>query len=417
MSASLIRIALLGMTFASGLVHADFMPDNDLWKEDNMFRAAGGISQTQFNQAIDEAESFYRPIVSRLGGNLTINRLWSDSTVNASAVQSGTSWIVNMYGGLARRPEISKDGFALVLCHELGHHLAGYPYVAGWAANEGQADYFATLSCARELWRDEKTTNASYRSTIEAIPKAACDKAWSTVDDQNLCYRVAEGGKSLANLLAALGGTRADFSTPDRSVVRATFNNHPAGQCRLDTYLSGAICYKGWNVNIIPGRDLGTRSNGIDGERDSLRQTCNMSEGFTFGYRPLCWFKPFLGTSSPNPVPTPTPVPTTNPEPTPTPEPTSPPQPDPEDPAPVPTPKPNPQPQPMPTHEPDDPNNPNPTPMPTKDPAPFPTPKPSDPKPLPSPKPFPTFPIPVPTTKPLPSPKPAPCRLPPPFCS
>lgn len=374
-----IRIALAGLTLMTSAVYADFLPENDLWKEDNLFQAVGGINQSQFNQVIDEAEAFYRPLIARLGGRLTINRLWPDSNVNASAVQSGADWIVNMYGGMARRPEITKDGFALVLCHELGHHLGGYPFVAGWAANEGQSDYFATLSCAREIWRDDINTNASFRKTIGAIPRAACDKAWSDTQNQNLCYRIAEGGNALANLLAALGGTRASFNTPDRSVVPATYNNHPAGQCRLDTYLAGAVCSKNWDVNIIPARDLGSRKNSMDAERDSVRQTCNMVEGFSIGFRPLCWFRPFLGTGGSAPAPSPTPSPTSQPQPKPQPEP--------------------------------GPDAPNPTPTPTKEPAPFPI-------PTRTPVPFPTpthTPWPLPT--PAPKPSPTPCRLPPPFCS
>ena len=31
-----------------------------------------------------------------------------------------------MYGGLARRAEVTEDGFAMVLCHELGHHVSLY---------------------------------------------------------------------------------------------------------------------------------------------------------------------------------------------------------------------------------------------------------------------------------------------------
>ena len=81
--------------------------------------------------------------------NLTVYGL--TNTVNANASQRGRTWIVNMYGGLARRPEITPDGFAMVLCHELGHHMGGFPFVSGWAANEGQSDLFATLSCGRIL--------------------------------------------------------------------------------------------------------------------------------------------------------------------------------------------------------------------------------------------------------------------------
>jgi hypothetical protein len=358
MLARLTSAALAGLIMTASQAQADFLPPNDLWKEDGLLRAAG-ITEEEFNEVIDAAEAYYKPVVASFGGSLKVNRLWTDSTVNASAMQSGSSWQVNMYGGLARRPEVTRDGFALVLCHELGHHLGGYPYVSAWAANEGESDYFATLSCGRQLWKDDHATNANYRDSVEAIPKALCDKAWDNEQDQNLCYRMTAGGHSLASLLAALGGTRADFSTPDKNVVKSTYNSHPAGQCRLDTYTAGAICTKEWDVQVIPGRDLGSQRNSKDAEQDSLRYTCNQSEGLSYGYRPTCWFKPILAAVTPAPEPTPTPKPTPTPDPTPTPKPT--PTPDP-----TPTPKPTPTPDPTPT----------PKPTPTVTPTPAPTPKP-----------------------------------------
>ncbi len=298
MLAQITSTAFVGLVLAASVAKADFLPPNDLWKEDGLLRA-GGITQVEFNEVIAAAEAFYTPVMAQFGGKLKVNRLWSDTTVNASAQQTGSSWVVNMYGGLARRPEITKDGFALVLCHEIGHHLSGYPYSSSWAANEGASDYFATLACGRLLWSDEPELNATYRDAIEAIPAALCNKAWSKEADQNLCYRMTAGGKSLADLLSALGGTKASYSTPDNTVVKTTNNAHPAGQCRLDTYTAGAICNKAWDVKVIPGKDLGSKRNAKEGELDAIKYTCNQSEGLSYGYRPTCWFKPFLAATTP----------------------------------------------------------------------------------------------------------------------
>lgn len=289
--------------------HAKFLPDNDLHLEDSLIKIAT-IDQTAFNDAIDEAEDYYGPLfASEFGATLQINRLWSNSTVNASASRSGSTWIVNMYGGLARRSEVTKDGFALVICHELGHHVGGYPFYSGnWAASEGQSDYFATLSCARELWRDDTSINASYRNTVNAYAKELCDSVWSSEADQNLCYRTMMGGKSLADLLSALGGTSSDFEDPDTSVVSSTQTSHPAGQCRLDTYMAGALCDDSWDATVIPGNQ---GSNSTSSEQQSVQYTCSLTEdyaGYTEGTRPTCWFASLLS-SSPDPDPDPDPVP------------------------------------------------------------------------------------------------------------
>jgi len=297
MLARITSTAFAGLMLTASVANAGFLPPNDLHKEDGLLRFTT-IDQAQFNAVIDEAEAVYGPIFTAFGSKLKVNRLWTDSTVNASASQSGSTWTVNMYGGLARRPEVTRDGFALVLCHEIGHHLGGYPFVSAWAADEGQSDYFATLACGRLLWSGQDIENESFAADLDAIPKAMCDKTWTTAEDKNLCYRMMAGGKSLADLLSALGGTKASWSTPDNSAVKTTNHAHPAGQCRLDTYTAGAVCGKGWDVKIIPAKDLGSKRNTKDGEMDSLKYTCNQSQGVTLGFRPTCWFKPFLATAA-----------------------------------------------------------------------------------------------------------------------
>ncbi len=284
---------LLGLSLAATAARADFLPPNNLHLEDGLRSA--NLTEKDFNEVIDEAQAIYAPIIKNTHkGTLKINRLWTNTTVNASATQIGSSWEVNMYGGLARRPEITRDGFSMVLCHEIGHHLGGYPFSSSWAANEGESDYFATISCARQLWKDSPEANAEFRKTIAASPKAKCDAVWTDETDQDLCYRTMAAGKSTADLLSALGGTKIGWDTPDKKVVKSTDNAHPQGQCRLDTYMAGALCNKEFDEKIIPGKDLGSRRNGKDAEMATAKFTCTKYEDYDVGVRPLCWFKPAL---------------------------------------------------------------------------------------------------------------------------
>lgn len=253
------------------------------------------MTEEEFNAIIDEVVEIYEPIVNKLHkGKLKVNRLWKNSTVNASAMQFFGSWEVNMYGGLARRPEITPDGFAIVLCHELGHHLAGYPFSGSWSGNEGQSDYFATQACGRLLWKDDLERNAEARFEIDAAPKAACDSVWKDRSDQNLCYRLMLAARSTADLLASQERKSLSWDTPDEAVVKNTYHGHPRGQCRLDTYMAGALCGKVFDEAVIPGKSLGWQRNSADAERESAVYTCNQFQNFNIGYRPLCWFKPQL---------------------------------------------------------------------------------------------------------------------------
>lgn len=292
----LSAFSLASLLFAQN-AKASILPPNNLHLQDNLYSLAN-ITEQDFNTIINTIVEYYKPLVSAKGATLKSNNLWTDSTVNASAQQLGTSWVINMYGGLARRSEVTPDGFAMVVCHELGHHLGGFPYYGDndWAAAEGQADYFATQSCAREIWRQQITENARYRGLVGAYEKNKCDAVWSKVEDQDLCYRTAAAGQSLATLLGALRSAPNPprFDTPDASKVSTTYTAHPEAQCRLDTYFNGALCPANFDKNVIPARNTAGGQTSKDAELKAVSSSCMSSAGYVGGVRPLCWFKPQL---------------------------------------------------------------------------------------------------------------------------
>lgn len=260
-----------------------FLPKNNLFIPVDA-KGINTITETQFNAVIDQVEALYSPIFSEYGGKLEVVRKWTDGTVNAYAEQEGDIWKVSMFGGLARHKTITADGFALVVCHELGHHIGGAPRYAGedWASNEGQSDYFATTKCLRRVWQSED--NAAAVSGME-IPKAlsdACTASWSEKVDREICIRGGMAGDSVAKLFAALSWQMkpAKFDTPDPKQVSSTSDSHPATQCRLDTYFQGALCEKSFNEEI--------------GQTDEVTGSCHGSSGQSIGLRPRCWFKPSL---------------------------------------------------------------------------------------------------------------------------
>jgi len=287
----------LVLFFFSSCAFATFLPPNDLYKQDRIL----GFDQTtmtegEFNQVIDRVYSAMEPSVRLHGGVLSVSRLWTDSTVNANSMQFFSQWHVNMYGGLARRPEMNQDGFTLVMCHEMGHHLGGFPFVGNfigrWAASEGQADYFATQVCARKVWAESKAENAKYRFDVAPKVKEKCDESWKNQDDQNLCYRIARGARALAFLLHTLKkDSDPDFSTPDPLIVTKTNTTYPSVQCRMDTYLNGALCGTQFDLSVIPGRTKLGFENGITGEREAAKYSCFKTAESDLGVRPACWFK------------------------------------------------------------------------------------------------------------------------------
>ena len=68
------------------------------------------------------------------------------------------------------------------------------------------------------------------------------------------------------------------FTTPDKSVVAKTNDNHPAAQCRLDTYYNGILCDKSYDIDVD--------------DKNPVTGVCVKKDGYTYGARPLCWYKP-----------------------------------------------------------------------------------------------------------------------------
>ena len=281
--AAIALVSLIAAAPSAPKFRESFLPANNL-KHRIGAKDSGGITEAQFNEVMDRTQAIYGPIIAAHGATLQINRLWTDDTVNASAEQQGSTWVLNMYGGLARDKTITQDGMALVACHELGHHLGGAPRYGGgndWAADEGQADYFANAKCLHRIFSDAKSSSFTRMKVTDdaALIGAACTKSYKNAGEQALCVRAATAGLSVTALLGSLGGDApAHIDTPDQNVVSATNDAHPASQCRLDTYFQGSICPKDFNIDMSM--------------TDAKAGACVLSQGYTVGMRPFCWYKP-----------------------------------------------------------------------------------------------------------------------------
>ncbi len=237
----------------------------------------GGISEEAFMKISTQLENLYSPDVSSRGGKLIVQKAWASSEVNAYAQREKDEWKVILLGGMGRHKYMTEDGFALIVCHEIGHHLGGFPRYdgidIGWATNEGQSDYFSTMKCLRRFWED--SDNARIISSME-IPETLRSKC----ENEALCIRSGMAGLSAANVFADLAwfGKKPKFETPDTKIVKQTYSAHPKAQCRLDTYFQGTLCEASAND------EMATETEGA----------CHESLGHKEGMRPLCWFKPTL---------------------------------------------------------------------------------------------------------------------------
>lgn len=235
--ATLAAVALLACGQQTIAKPSDnFMPDNDLWKEDGFMN--GDVTEDIFNEIITLGHQIYDPVAEQWNETLVINPKWDDSTVNANANRNGQGWTeVNMYGGLARRAEVSPEGFALVLCHELNHLYGGAPYidVQRRMAAEGQSDWMGAQSCLKSI-TENLSAKGNYSYTEYMKQKCVNDE---------ICLRELGAGLSLGALLSKLNGEGVpNYETPDRTIVKKTNTSYPkTTQCRMDTYHNGILGY------------------------------------------------------------------------------------------------------------------------------------------------------------------------------
>lgn len=262
---------------------AGFVPENTMKIPVGTW-TGGGITEAEFNMVLDRIEQLYRSDVEGMGDTLRINRLWNDPTVNASAQRSGRTQVLNMYGGLARHKATNIEGFALVACHEYGHHNGGAPKGGGWfgtswATNEGGADYYAGLKCLRRFFAQDDNAAILANVQLDPVAEAACTAQFPEETDRLICLRTSMAGQSTANLFQDLRKqpTAPTFGTPDKKEVNKMYDQHPDTQCRLDTYFQGSLCVAK-ETEAVSNDDYKTGS--CYAPRDAV------------GVRPRCWFYP-----------------------------------------------------------------------------------------------------------------------------
>ncbi|UOF01355.1 M48 family metalloprotease [Bdellovibrio reynosensis] len=163
--------------------------------------------------------------------------------VNAQAIQFFGDKAVMVMAGLNHIEGITTDDLALVLCHELGHHFAGAPYLPSmsgerWASAEGMADFWAMKQCFPKIFKflPQVSRPASASTT------RFCSLQSSRLNE-TFCIRSTEASLFIAQLSAK---TSKNHSAPSIEKLGApkvteTLTDYPTPQCRLDTFISGMV--------------------------------------------------------------------------------------------------------------------------------------------------------------------------------
>lgn len=199
----------------------------------------GEISKDEFLEVSDALIKSYSEFSISINSKMAGEDFWWNldekygSFSKYTDAQGKTNYNIFFFGGLARMPEMTPEGAALILCHELGHGIGGAPTKLNSESSvEGQADYFATRVCLPKVL---------YKMPIKTIAPS---------DPLNLCKtenckRIYVGIISeLAVIQFNHPNQEASFEKSDTTIVDTINTNptfYPSNQCRLDTMVAGAL--------------------------------------------------------------------------------------------------------------------------------------------------------------------------------
>lgn len=244
------------------------------------------MDQAAFDTIVDTITGIYQPMLMAKGSGLRITKRWEDEA------ESANSWFMEEYlrgadrirevreieliGGLARHPMLDRDAYAMVVCHEVGHHLGGAPRALGYSA-EGQADYFAAAKCMKRYLQKApppSTPGGRLPSRLEA----QCISAYQDAKERAICRRNIRAALTLSRWFADTRDTAPTrLSVRDRSIRRTTLvHGYPSPQCRLDTMVAGALC------PVDP--------DAMFADDDPRPGACTRAAGYDREARPRCWF-------------------------------------------------------------------------------------------------------------------------------
>lgn len=275
--ATTLLISTLTFSSSHACYENHFLPKNSLRIPVGV-KSQGGLTKLEFDEVLAKIEEEFSQEVRQNGYRFQVIRDWVNPEVNATAEPSGR---LHFYGGLARHAAVTKDGFALAACHEVGHLIGGAPKFTGEKlSGEPQADYFGTLKCLRRIFLNDDNLALIKKKSVPKPVSTQCKLAHPNPLDQAICIRStlagAELGTFLAEALPQLG--KAEIGKPDLTIVKKTLTDYPAtNQCRLDTFMQGALCEKSFHEDVS--------------QSDEVQGTCHPKTGETAGLRPLCWFK------------------------------------------------------------------------------------------------------------------------------
>ncbi|MCB0351662.1 MAG: hypothetical protein KDD38_10795 [Bdellovibrionales bacterium] len=251
-----IKYVLLFFVFLSGLNLSHGALDDSQVNEVLL------SSILEFNAEISQlpAPFLYRYNPAMIGGGFGASsaELTIEVTTDQSTYKRSPYYLLSLTGRFAKHERMTEDALAMLICHEIGHAIGGSPTLKRTHVDfnlpisvEGQADYFAARDCfnrvAKRILVQEEM---NYPDSIRAVCEANADPGGHSIDE---CIRIIGAGYQLQSVVVSIrnsfsNGAGELFPDPIKKastslvdITKETFEGHPEAQCRMDTYVAGAL--------------------------------------------------------------------------------------------------------------------------------------------------------------------------------
>lgn len=202
--------------------------------------SGAGVSEADYRKIGADFYLRFAPMVFSDGFYLIPELDWSNRWILGGSRLEGRNFHVYFAGGMARMPGMGRLGMAFVLCHELGHLLAGEPKQlpaseSEWASVEGQADDWAVRVCLPRWFREAPRLFLS-EAPVEGAQAVCMDGG------QEYCaLRMSAVAEFLWSYETMMKHSLPRFDTPERSEVESTNPYYPSVQCRLDNAVAASL--------------------------------------------------------------------------------------------------------------------------------------------------------------------------------
>ncbi len=170
---------------------------------------------------------------------------WLDYDVFRASYHYGPDYDGNhihyvwIFGGVLTADFMTVDGLGLLMCHEFGHGFAGPPYKVSGSSTEGQADYYSTGRCLDDFF-DRWPLDQSIEEHYSDYPVEVLELC----DYDLRCLRKMRAIETRMGDFYYNEDTITSLLDRDESIVDIVETDdwyYPSQQCRVDTYIAGAL--------------------------------------------------------------------------------------------------------------------------------------------------------------------------------